>query len=97
MRKGKDYLANTFASQVLLPRRPFLFFVQNYFKKKDIYKPNFVLDIQHCNQITVYTFLNEIQLQFGVSKEVARIRLKKLGKLVDETENSLNDIFKREK
>jgi Zn-dependent peptidase ImmA (M78 family) len=88
--------ANMFASQVLLPLQPFLLFVQNYFKRKDIYKPNLVLDSQHCNQVTVYTLLNEIQLQFGVSKEVARIRLKKLGKLVDETENSLNDIFRRE-
>ena len=88
--------ANMFASQILLPRRPLLIFVKDYFKKENIHKPYLFLDDQRCNQELVYTLLNKIGLQFLVSKEVARIRLKKLGLLVDKNENSLNDIFRRE-
>jgi Zn-dependent peptidase ImmA (M78 family) len=87
--------ANMLASQLLLPTRPFVYFVLKYFQKHDIHHGRLFVDLQPCNQHAYYLFLNKIQQVFGVSKEVARIRLIKLGLLIDTTDNSLRSVLQK--
>ena len=104
---GKDYTfsndttkrleiqANIFASQTLLPTGLFGDFVSKLFKKENIHKGHIFLDDQPCNQVRVHGILSEIEKTFDVSKEVAKLRLKKLRLLKDATDNSFNTLIRK--
>ncbi|MDB5250658.1 MAG: hypothetical protein JWQ40_5052 [Segetibacter sp.] len=89
--------ANMFASIVLLPFQPLLTLVGKFFLKNDIYKGHLLLDHQSKNQVYVYTLLSEIEKEFDVSKEVAKIRLKELGLIKDKTNVSISNIMREKK
>lgn len=83
-----------FASQILLPLNSVNYVVHEYFSKESIFKPHLILDNQHCNQVLVFTLLNEIHHLFGVSKEAAKFRLIKMGLLIDTTDNSISNLLR---
>ena len=85
--------ANIFASHLLLPKQPLTKMVNNYFIKERIHKGYLYLDNQPVNQVLVHTFLTRISEEFGVSIEVAKIRLIRLGLLQDDTDISLRKIL----
>ncbi len=93
--KRLEIQANLFASISLLPTNSFLKQVEKYFEKENIHKGYLYLDNQPVNQRLVFGFLNEIQLYFGVSKDVAKYRLIKLGLLKDATDTSVSSIMRR--
>jgi len=52
------------------------------------------LDNQPINQRLVFGFLNELKMNFGVSKDVAKYRLIGLGLLRDTTDISITNIMR---
>lgn len=68
--------------------------VEKYFVRENIYKGYLSLDDQPVNQRLVFGFINELQLNFGVSKDVAKYRLIKLGFLKDATDISISSIMR---
>ncbi|MFA6199881.1 MAG: ImmA/IrrE family metallo-endopeptidase [Bacteroidales bacterium] len=90
--------ANLFASHILLPKKSFYRSVFKYFSDNNIYNHYLYLDNQKCNICLVYNLLNEISLKYGVSNEVAKIRLINLnllrGNLDFSLKNKIGQILK---
>ena len=87
--------ANMLASQLLLPTRSIIYTVLRYFQRHDIHHGHLFVDWQPCNQHAYFLLMNEIQQTYGVSKEVARFRLVKLGLLVDTMDCSMQTILEK--
>jgi len=87
--------ANMLACQLLLPTRSIVYFVLEHFQKYDIHHGYLLVDWQPCNQHAYFLLMNKIQIAYGVSKEVAKLRLIKLGLLIDTTENSIHSILQK--
>lgn len=87
--------ANIFASHLLLPFATLRSVVIDYFNERNIKKGFLYLDKQQGNKELVFTLLYKISLEFGVSLEVAKIRLVTLKLLQDESDISLKSIIKR--
>jgi Zn-dependent peptidase ImmA (M78 family) len=85
--------ANLLASHLLLPISSLKYLVANYFVENNIQKSYLYLDNQKCNRDLVYALLNRISTEYGVSMEVAKIRLISLNLLHDETDISLKKIM----
>lgn len=92
--KRLEYQANLFASNLLLPISTLNSVVTKYFIEERIHKGYLYWDNQSVNQQLALTLLSKISLLYGVSLEVARIRLITLGLLVDDRYKSLRDILK---
>lgn len=92
--KRLEFQANLFASHLLLPISTLAVEVQKYFSEERIHKGHLYWDHQPVNQQLVLRFLSRISSLYGVSLEVARIRLITLGLLVDNRYKSLRDILK---
>lgn len=92
--KRLEYQANLFASNLLLPISTLASVVTKYFEEERIHKGYLYWDHQPVNQQLALTLLTKISLIYGVSLEVARIRLITLGWLVDDRYKSLRDILK---
>lgn len=90
-----EFQANIFASHLLIPEESLMKLVYRYFAKENIHSGHLYLDHQPINQQIVFTFLNEISTKFGVSVEVAKIRLIGLKLLEDHTDMSLKTILKK--
>lgn len=92
--KRLEIQANLFASFLLIPQKPLLFCVDDYFKRKNNNKGYLYFDHQPVNQGLVLGFLGELQDHFGVSLDVAKYRLIGLGLLRDTTDISLKGILR---
>lgn len=92
--KRLEIQANIFASIALLPYNPLLKCVEEFFERENIYKGSLFLDNQPINQRLVFGFLNELKMNFGVSKDVAKYRLIGLGLLRDTTDISITNIMR---
>lgn len=77
--------ANKFAAALLLPDGLVTFYANEYFQKENIHKGLLYMDNQPCNQQLVHNLLDEMKLRFGVSKEMIKIKMKKLGLLKEVT------------
>jgi Zn-dependent peptidase ImmA (M78 family) len=87
--------ANIFASHLLLPYDRLSKVISRYFINENIHRGYLFLDNQPVNQRLVFTLLTKISSDFGVSIEVAKIRLIRLGLLHDDTDISLKTILKK--
>ncbi len=83
LNKNMEIQANIFASYLLLPTKPLLQDVANYFIKQNIYKPYLYLDSQKVNQSLVNNFLSELKNKYEVSFSTAKFRLISLGLVID--------------
>ncbi|BBD45219.1 Hypothetical protein PEIBARAKI_5212 [Petrimonas sp. IBARAKI] len=92
--KRLEIQANMFASSMLMPKHHLERYVKEYFKKENINKGYLYLDNQPVNQRLVFSFLSELQVVFGVSKEVAKYRLIGLNFLQDTTNISIGHIMR---
>jgi Zn-dependent peptidase ImmA (M78 family) len=92
--KRLEIQANIFAGSLLIPKKPLLGYVNEYFKKENIHRGRLFLDDQIVNQKLVFVFLSELSIHFNVSKEVAKYRLIGLGLLKDKTDISLKGIIR---
>lgn len=92
--KRLEIQANKFASRLLLPQRPFMQIVKDYFIKENINKGYLYFDRQPVNIGLVYNLFRDLQYKFGVSKEVSKIRLIDLGLLIDATDISIKRIMR---
>lgn len=92
--KRLEYQANLFASNLLLPIGTLSHVVVKYFKEERLNKGRLYWDHQPVNQQLAFALLTRISSMYGVSIEVARIRLITLGLLVDDRYKSLRDILK---
>lgn len=81
IRDWEEWHANTFASALLIPRRPFQMFVERELRKHDFVrnKTVFFLDDQPESRKVFNTIIDIIHMKSNVSKAVARIRLEKFG------------------
>ena len=95
--KRLEYQANLFASNLLIPISTLVYIVKDFFLEEHLHKGYLYWDTQPVNQNLALTLLNRISVAYGVSLEVARIRLITLGFLVDERYRSLRDILKEMK
>ncbi len=87
--------ANMFASLLLMPLKHIIPLAKRYFAEERLYRGYLYLDHQGCNQVLVMKFLTILSEHFNVSKSVAKYRLKKIGLLKDNTDNSLKSIMRR--
>ena len=92
--KRLEIQANLFASFLLIPQKPLLSCVNDYFKKWNNNKGYLYFDHQPVNQGLVLGLLGELQDLFGVSLDVAKYRLIGLGLLKDTIDTSFNGIFR---
>jgi Zn-dependent peptidase ImmA (M78 family) len=92
-----EYQANLFASNLLLPISSLTSVVTRYFMEERIHKGRLYWDHQPVNQQLSLALLTRISSLYGVSVEVARIRLVTLGLLIDNRYKSLRDILKEMK
>lgn len=92
--KRLEIQANLFASFLLIPQKPLLSCVNDYFKKWNNNKGYLYFDHQPVNQGLVLGLLGELQDLFGVSLDVAKYRLIGLGLLKDTTNISFNGILR---
>ena len=92
--KRLEIQANLFASFLLIPQKPLLSCVNDYFKKWNNNKGYLYFDHQPVNQGLVLGLLGELQDLFGVSLDVAKYRLIGLGLLKDTTDTSFNGILR---
>lgn len=84
--------ANRFAAILLMPTPYLKKVVSTYFTRENIAQRGFIfLDHQKDNQVAVYKLLSELQVIFGVSKDVAKYRLKDLGLLKDAQDGSIRN------
>lgn len=67
--------ANIFASNLLIPTKPFLLEVSKFFLKENIHKNYLYLDKQPVNQLLVNSLLNQLSLKFKASKESIKMKL----------------------
>lgn len=67
--------ANIFASHLLIPIKPFMIEVSNFFINENIHKNYLYLDKQPVNQLLVHNLLNQLSLKFNASKESIKMRL----------------------
>jgi Zn-dependent peptidase ImmA (M78 family) len=93
--KRMEIQANLFASQLLMPFEQIKPLAEKYFTEERIHKGYLYLDHQSCNQILVMKFLAILHEHFNISTSVAKYRLKNIGLLKDETDNSLKNIMRR--
>ena len=92
--KRLEIQANLFASFLLIPQKPILRCVDDYFKRRNNNKGFLYFDHQPINQSLVLGLLGELQDHFGVSLDVAKYRLIGLGLLKDTTDTSLKGILR---
>ncbi len=86
--------ANNFASCLLLPKKYFLFKIEELRQKLDIKDKghgHIYVDDQPCNFTTYDSLLSELSISFGASKEAIEIRLKNLDLLTDNREKWKQD------
>lgn len=93
--KRMEIQANLFASRLLIPQDRFIKHVKDYFIRERIYKGFLYLDSQKCNYELTNRLLLELQSLFNVSKEAAKIRLISQNLLIDETDLSLQRMFRK--
>lgn len=79
--------ANKFAATLLLPDELVRYHANLYFQKERIHKGYLYMDSQPCNKQLVHTLLDHLKLKFGVSKEVIKIKMKKMGLLKEVRDN----------
>jgi Zn-dependent peptidase ImmA (M78 family) len=84
--KRLEIQANKFASNLLLPKKPVILLVNQFFKKENLNKGFLHFDRQPVNMVLGLSLLRDIQCRFGVSKEVAKYRLVELKLLHDATD-----------
>jgi len=87
-----EWQANRFASCLLLPREPFLadfFSIAEDIGLDDRGFGILFLDNQRCNIDSYHRVTNTLKREYGVSRSVVKIRLKKLG-LLKESKISRN-------
>lgn len=89
-----EYQANLFASNLLLPISTLDPLVKKYFKEERIHKDHLYWDNQPVNQQLVLSLLTRMSSTYGVSLEVARIRLIELGLLIDDRFKNLRQVLK---
>ena len=90
-----EYQANTFASYLLMPSRPFLVKVTELFKQYSITTGRLYLDHQPCNKKQCNIILGQIADHFIVSKEAVKVRMKKDQLLVEEDRmKTMRDILR---
>lgn len=77
--------ANIFASNLLIPTKPFMIEVSKFFINENIHKNYLYLDKQPVNQILVHSLLNELSLKFNASKEAIKMKLISKNLLKDTT------------
>ena len=87
--KSLEIQANKFASRLLLPQRPFLDVVNDFFIKENITKKHLYFDRQPVNLSLVHSLFRDIQYKFHVSKEVSKFRLIEFKLLEDATHLSI--------
>lgn len=92
--KRMEIQANIFAATLLLPYKSLKYDIAKYFNDNNINKGFLYLDEQARNRNTVYTFLGILQSKYKISNEVAKIRLKQLHLLKDETDISIKSIMR---
>lgn len=94
--KRLEIQANIFASNLLIPTKPFMIEVSKFFIKENIHKNYLYLDKQPVNQILVHNLLNQLSLKFKASKESIKMKLISKNLLKDTTYFSfkklLNDL-----
>lgn len=95
--KRLEIQANIFASRLLIPQEKFIHHVMDYFVRERINKGHLYFDWQKCNIDLTMKLLRELENSFGVSKEAAKVRLISQGLLIDATDTSLQNMFKRRK
>lgn len=81
--KRLEIQANIFASRLLIPQEKLILHVADYFVRERNHKGYLYLDHQWINYNLTNRLLIELQEQFFVSKEVARVRLINEGILRD--------------
>lgn len=95
--KRLEYQANLFASHLLLPISTLNAVIRRYFAEESIYKGYLYWDHQPVNQQLAMNLLAKINKIYGVSFEVARVRLITLGFLVDDRYKSLREMLREMK
>lgn len=89
-----EFQANMFASQLLMPTYPLARYMASYFKRKDIRTGFVYADEQPINQANLIELLMDLSQRFGVSQEVAKLRLKKCDLLRDANDKSIRVAFR---
>lgn len=85
--------ANIFASNLLIPTKPFINEVAIFFVKENIHKNFLYLDKQPVNQMLVHSLLNQLSLKFNASKEAIKMKLISKNLLKDTTSFSFKKIL----
>ena len=93
--KKQEIQANIFASHLLMPREKVLMIVAKYFMQNNINKPCLILDNQSANRNTVFELLTILSSKFEVSIEAAKLRLKGLNLIKDETDITIYKHLKK--
>lgn len=86
-----EFQANVFASCLLLPREEFLKKIdelRNFFGMRDRGHGEIFVDNQSCNLDDYHKLISSASIFFETSKQVVEIRLKKMGKIVDQRQES---------
>ena len=93
--KRLERQANIFAGNLLMPWVDVYPIVAQYFLDERIHKTYLYMDTQPCNLELVYRLLHKLSARFGVSTEVAKVRLMQCGLIHKAFERSLQGAMRQ--